>query len=170
RIYLVGWTRAELGASHLHLLHGAAGGEIPRVDLARAPAILARAAAAVRHGLVTAAHDLSEGGLAVALAEMAFSGGFGVTFDLERVPGARAGDTALRTAEILFSESPTRLLFEVPPERAAAFEAHWAGWPAAAIGETTAQPVLVARRGPGRPVFEAALDRLEKAWQTPLIR
>jgi phosphoribosylformylglycinamidine synthase II len=170
RIYLVGVTRAELGASHLHLLHGGAGGRIPRVDLDRAPGILERAAAAVREGLVTAAHDLSEGGLAVALAEMAFSGGFGADVDLERVPGAGEGEAPLSTAEILFAESPTRLLFEVPPDRAAAFEAHWKGWPAAWIGETTADRVLRGRRGAGRTVLEAELERLEKAWRTPLIR
>jgi len=167
RLYLAGWTRCELGASHLHLLHGAAGGRIPRVDLNRAPVLLDRAASTVRQGLALSAHDLSEGGLAVALAEMAFSGGMGVEVDLDRIPVPEG--EALRPHEALFSESPTRLLFEVSETKAEALEAHWADLPLACIGTTREAEILIVRDGIGKSILEAPITDLKKAWQTPLI-
>src|SRR5262249_55817697 len=71
-LYLVGATRDEMGGSHYHLVHGMTGGDVPRVDTAIAPRIFRALHAAITGGLVRACHDLSEGGLAVAAAEMAF--------------------------------------------------------------------------------------------------
>jgi phosphoribosylformylglycinamidine synthase len=166
RIYLAGVTRAELGASHLHLLFGGKGGTLPRVDLDTAPAILSGAAGAVRSGLATAAHDASEGGLAVALAEMAFAGGVGLTVDLDAVPT----DEDLALHEILFSETPTRILFEVPEDRATDFETHWrdAGLEAHPIGRGNRTESLVFTRN-GTTVMDASLGELKRAWQRPLI-
>jgi phosphoribosylformylglycinamidine synthase len=166
RIYLAGVTRAEMGASHLHIFFGSKGGVLPRVDLETAPAVLTATARAVQRGLVTAAHDLSEGGLAVALAEMAFAGGIGVTFDLDAVPT----DGKPEPHEILFSETPTRILFEVPEDRAPAFEAHWveAGLEAHPIGRGNGTGTFVAVRD-GETVFEVPIADLKRAWQTPLL-
>jgi phosphoribosylformylglycinamidine synthase len=176
-LYLAGVTRAELGASHLHIHFGGGagarsgqgktGGAIPQVDLATAPATLTCAAAAVRAGLVRAAHDLSEGGLAIAMAEMAFSGGVGLRVDLDSVI---VGGDALATHELLFSESPTRMLFEVAPSAIEAFEAHWkaAGVAVARIGAAMPEPRLVVQHG-GATVVDEPLDRLKAKWQTPLV-
>ena len=76
-LYLVGETKDELGGSHFALVNGLAGGQVPTVDPAQAPTTFAAVHAAIRGGLVRACHDLSEGGLAVAAAEMAFAGGLG---------------------------------------------------------------------------------------------
>jgi len=76
-LYLLGQTRDEMGGSHYHLVRGLSGGAVPRPDLERAPGLFAQLHAAIRQGLVRACHDLSEGGLAAALAEMAFAGGIG---------------------------------------------------------------------------------------------
>src|SRR5262249_53357141 len=76
-LYIVGVTRAELGGTHYHLVHGMGGGEPPRVDPEVAPRIFRALHGAMARGLVRACHDLSEGGLAVAAAEMAFAGGIG---------------------------------------------------------------------------------------------
>src|SRR5262249_19682221 len=76
-LYLIGATRNELGGSHYHLVHGLEGGTVPRVDVETALHIFARLHAAIEGGLVRSVHDLSEGGLAVAAAEMAFAGGVG---------------------------------------------------------------------------------------------
>ena len=83
---------------------------------------------AIRKGLVRACHDLSEGGLAVAAAEMALAGLLGLDIDLGRVlykgiVGARDINTVL-----LFSESASRFLVEVSPGQRDAFEAHWSSW------------------------------------------
>src|SRR5579885_850468 len=76
-LLLVGVTKDEMGGSHYNLVTGRDGGAVPRPDLALAPRTFARLYDMIRRGLVRACHDLSEGGLAVALAEMAFAGGVG---------------------------------------------------------------------------------------------
>jgi phosphoribosylformylglycinamidine synthase len=142
-VYLVGLTHAELGGSHYLRRLGLAGGRVPRPDLELAPRHLRALHAALRDGLVRAAHDLSEGGLAVAAAEMAFAGDLGLELELERVPLAPlpAGCDARATA--LFSESCTRFLVEVAPQHAAAFEARFEDLDLARVGRVRADARLV---------------------------
>ena len=85
-VYLLGKTGAELGGSEYLALQGVIGNSVPVVDAARAYSRY-RAYHAGGHGtgLVASCHDLSDGGLAVAAAESAFAGGFGMTLDLSRV-------------------------------------------------------------------------------------
>src|SRR5205085_11309053 len=111
------------------------GGEPPRVDLATAPLLFKTLHAAIRAGLVRSCHDLSEGGLAVAAAEMAFAGGVGA--DLKR-----PADDGLSDAAWLFSESATRFLVEVTPEQSAAFELCFTGQALTFVGQTTKEPRL----------------------------
>jgi hypothetical protein len=85
-LYLVGLTRNELGGSHFALIAGLDGGEMPKVDAAAAKQTFAAMHQAIHAGLVRACHDLSEGGLAVAAAEMAFAGGLGAKIRLDAAP------------------------------------------------------------------------------------
>jgi phosphoribosylformylglycinamidine synthase len=110
------------------------------VNLELAPPLMAALHHAIDSGLVRACHDLSEGGLAVAAAEMAFAGGLGLDLTL---PGNLAAAVAL------FSESPSRFLAEVHPDRAAAFEQTLHGFPLTRIGTVTTDPTLVVRAGVG---------------------
>ncbi len=112
-LILIGRTAAEFAGSHLDLVQGAPldAGVVPAID-PDAPATYRQLHAAMRAGLVVACHDLSEGGLAVALAEMCISGRLGARIDV--LP-----DDDLVTA--LFSESSGRLIVEVRPQRADAF-------------------------------------------------
>ncbi|HEY5316175.1 MAG TPA: AIR synthase-related protein, partial [Pirellulales bacterium] len=87
-LYQVGVTREELGGSHFSLVEGLAGGHVPQVDPVVAKATFIGLHAAIDAGLVRACHDLSEGGLAVAAAEMAFAGGLGARIFLGQVPHA----------------------------------------------------------------------------------
>ena len=120
-IYLVGETKDELGGSHFSKVHGLAGGRVPKVDAKTAKATFAAVHRAIAAGAVRACHDLSEGGLAAAVAEMALAGGLGAKIDLALVPNRLPAEKSL-DATLLFSESNTRFLCEVPPESAAAFE------------------------------------------------
>jgi phosphoribosylformylglycinamidine synthase len=158
-LYLVGETRDELGGSHLYLVTGQRGGNVPRVDLESAPKIFAAVHQAIASGFVRSCHDLSEGGLAVAAAEMAFAGHVGA--DLTPA-GSLSDDVAL------FSESPTRFLVEVKPEHAAAFEACFAGLPLAKVGATVAEPRLRIAGASGEWVVWVKLSELKEAWQKPL--
>ncbi|MHB1033981.1 MAG: phosphoribosylformylglycinamidine synthase subunit PurL [Pirellulales bacterium] len=160
-LYQVGATKNELGGSHFALVESLDGGQVPQVDAELAKRTFAAMFRAIDAGLVRACHDLSEGGLAVAAAEMAFAGGLGARIDLGHAPHAVELDTeaaacafqmaamtpgeALHalvalpeaTVILLFSESNTRFLCEVRPEDAHGFEAALAGIPHARIGEVT---------------------------------
>src|SRR5262245_48205239 len=169
RLYLVGETRPELGGSLLHHLEerhleGRRGGTVPGVDLARAPRILAALHGGIQAGEVASCHDLSEGGLAVAAAEMAFGGGLGIALDLARVPALPAPVGWDADACRLFSESCTRFLVEVAPAHAAGFERRLTGLPCAPVGEVRAEPALAVRGVAGRPLFELALEELRRAF------
>ena len=169
-LYLVGSTGNELGGSHYTLVEGLNGGHVPRVDPARAKAAFAAMHRAIHAGLVRACHDLSEGGLAVAAAEMAFAGECGATISLDAVPTDLPRVERVPTV-LLFSESSTRFLCEVPADSADAFERALAGVPAARIGRVTEAARLVITAGSdaqARPVVRADLADLKEAWQAPL--
>jgi phosphoribosylformylglycinamidine synthase len=162
-LYLVGVTRDELGGSHYHLIHGLSGGKVPMPDLALAPRIFAKLHEAISGGLVRACHDLSEGGLAVAVAEMAFAGGVGAD-----VTALGTADGNLADAVRLFSESPTRFVVEVRPNQAAAFEACLAGVPHSRVGQTVKESRLRIAGAGGEWLVWVELPRLKEAWQKPL--
>jgi phosphoribosylformylglycinamidine (FGAM) synthase-like enzyme len=105
-------TRDEMGGSHFALVNNLDGGQVPTVDPTRARETFAAVHRAISTGLVRACHDLSEGGLAVAVAEMAFAGGLGAQIDLHAVPTSCTLDNP---AVRLFSESNSRFLCEVLP-------------------------------------------------------
>jgi phosphoribosylformylglycinamidine synthase len=169
-IYLVGLTRDELGGSHFALVENLEGGQAPQVDLSLAPQIFTAMHRAIQAGLVRACHDLSEGGMAVAAAEMAFAGGVGAELRLTHVPaaGVEPHDAVSRSAVLLFAESNTRFLCEVPEENSRVFEALLADAPFARIGKTTATHRLRIVNPDATLAVDANLDDLKEAWQAPL--
>ncbi|MBN1506154.1 MAG: phosphoribosylformylglycinamidine synthase subunit PurL, partial [Sedimentisphaerales bacterium] len=134
-LFIVGRTLDELGGSHYYKVHGHLGANAPRLDLALAPRIAQRIAAAITEGLVVSCHDCSEGGLAVALAEMAFAGGLGIEADLRGLPKSK---DCSRTDAQLFSESNSRYVVEVTPEDYDAFARRMLNLPFGQIGQVTA--------------------------------
>ena len=165
-LFVVGETRDELGGSHFSLVHNLSGGQVPVVDPPRAKATFAVMHESICTGLVCACHDLSEGGLAVAAAEMAFAGALGAELNLDAVPLA---DASLAAVTVCFSESNSRFLCEVPPAKAADFQRQWSAVPCAQVGRVVAEPSLVIRQSAeSRPVVKATLAELKEAWQAPL--
>jgi phosphoribosylformylglycinamidine synthase II/phosphoribosylformylglycinamidine synthase I len=162
RMYLLGTTRDELGGSHLQALYGAEDGRVPQVR-DDAPALMRRLTRTIGDGLVLSCHDLSEGGLGVAAAEMALAGGRGIRIELDRVPGE-----ASTVHSMLFSESPGRFLVEVSPEHARAFEAALVGLPYAEIGRTEDEPGFVVSHS-GHAVVDVSVAALDGAWRTELV-
>ena len=86
-LYIIGETFNELGGSEYYKLKGYLGASVPKVKGAKAKRTFKAVTKAIDEGLVKSCHDLSEGGLAVAAAEMAFAGGYGLEIDLCKVPG-----------------------------------------------------------------------------------
>jgi len=168
-LYLIGQTHNELGGSHFALVQSLSGGQVPRVDPQQAKRTFAALHRAIRGGLVRACHDLSEGGLAVAAAEMAFAGQRGARIRLDQVPcPPGAAEPGELDAVLLFAESNTRLLCEVPPEHASAFEAALAGVPHARVGDVTDFGRLEVLGRDGTAVIDADISVLKEAWQKPL--
>jgi phosphoribosylformylglycinamidine synthase subunit PurSL len=172
-LLLLGTTRNELGGSLWCHIHAQEGGRVPRVDPALGKSCMKAIHAAIERGLLRSCHDLSEGGLAVALAEMAFAGGLGAQVTLEQVPRGADASTDL---VLLFSESPTRFVVEARPECLGELAEVWNGVPFGRLGEVTegtvkrggAAPRLTVRGSGGRVVIDAGTVELKAAWQRPL--
>jgi len=164
-LYLIGATRNEMAGSHFHLVAGLQGGAVPRVELELAPKIFRAIHASIKGGLVRSCHDLSEGGLAVAVAEMAFAGGIGADIaGLKEMVGAEKESDEVR----LFSESTTRFVVEVKPENVQAFRTRMNEVPLTLLGKTVAEPRLRIAGSNGEWLIWAKLSELKEAWQRPL--
>lgn len=113
-VMMIGWHRAELGGSeYLKVINGKITGDAPSFEIDQEVRLQKVVLAAIRGGLVSAAHDCSEGGLLVALAEMTFGAGVGV---VSTVPFAHH-------AADLFGEAQSRILVSVPPQHVDALTA-----------------------------------------------
>ncbi|MGH7353808.1 MAG: phosphoribosylformylglycinamidine synthase subunit PurL [Candidatus Rokuibacteriota bacterium] len=164
RIALLGGDAVSLGGSeYLWTAHGRLAGRLAPLDLELERRVQAAVRAAVSAGLVTAAHDCSEGGLAVALAE----GCVAAPPSVARTPvGCDVlVEPARRADEALFGEGPSRVIVTVEPARAREFEGLMAesAIPWRWIG-TTGGDRLVVRYG-GDALVDVPLERLERAWR-----
>ena len=163
-LFLVGVTKNEMGGSHYHLVQGLAGGTPPQVDTRLAPRLFHKLHEAIGRGCIRSCHDLSEGGLAVAVAEMAFAGGVGA--DLTGL-GAIAPSEADEV--LLFAESTSRFVIEVAPEHVVQIRASFgADVPLYPLGQTTREQRLRIAGGDGEWVVWAPLADLKGVWRKPL--
>jgi len=164
-VYLVGETFPELGGSEYYRLKGFVGKSVPKVRAEQAKKIFSALVKAVDSRLIRACHDLSEGGLGVSAAEMAFSGGYGVELWLDKVPGA---DKIKRNDLVLFSESNSRFLVEVPEGNREEFEALMKNVAHASIGKIVKSKSLSVYGLNGEVVVDAALNKLMERWKSTL--
>ncbi len=164
-IYIIGKTYDELGASHYYELFNELGKNVPQVRKEDALALFNAVSLATSKSLIRAMHDLSEGGLAVSAAEMAFAGGLGIEIDINRVPA----EGNLSSDKILFSESNSRFLAEVNEKSMAAFEKilNDANVCFAKIGEVTnSKSVTIADDKDA--LINCDIAELKASWQRPL--
>ena len=166
-IYLIGPTYLELGGSHYYDILGYIGNSVPRQRPKLAKAIFKALTKATSLGLVSSIHDCSEGGLAVALAEMAFAGGLGMELFLSEIncpePNGR-----LRNDFLLFSESNSRFLVEVEPKKRKTFEKVMRGIPKGLIGCVSEKNILRVYGLDGKVCIESDISVLKEAWKRPL--
>ncbi|MBJ6361170.1 phosphoribosylformylglycinamidine synthase subunit PurL [Paenibacillus sp. GCM10012307] len=157
RIILVGNTKAELGGSELqYVVHGVTEGRPPTLDLAGEKKLLDAVLGAIQKGYVASAHDLSEGGLAAALAESAISGKLGAQVNVQ---------SDLRPDIALFSESQSRILLTAKPEQAETLNKWLAeqGVVSAEIGIVKGTELNIQVNG--QPAVQAPVEQLEKVWK-----
>jgi phosphoribosylformylglycinamidine synthase II len=156
-LYLIGETKDEMGGSHYNLVNGVTGGNVPTVDKEMAPKIFRALHQAIKQGLILSCHDLSEGGLAVAAAEMAFAGGVGVEISV-----------SINPLTTLFAESNTRFVVEVKEADAILVESIFKGQMLQSIGKTTVTPFFSVVDSKGGSVIQASLAELKAHWQSAL--
>ena len=164
-IYSIGLTKNELGGSVYLDTLGQLGCDVPQVNYKRGIKIFQALSKAVQQRLLCAVHDCSDGGLAVALAEMAFSGGYGVTAQLPDIPYEGKD---LRDNILLFSESNSRFIVEVRPEHAARFERLIKGVPYGLIGQVEQKAEFKIFGLKENKCVDTNIQALKDAWQKPL--
>lgn len=175
RLYVVGQTNEEMGGSHLGLVTGLTGGQVPQVNAEQALKTYRAMHRAIESGLVRSCHDASEGGLSVAIAEMAFAGGLGAKFDLRHLPFASPDtDPQLKNVLGLFSESNSRFIVEVEPQNCEAFEQAFAGCAVADCGEVDESATLQIigysrnKKDQSTTLIELNIDEMKQRWQARL--
>ena len=152
KVYLVGKTRDDFAGSELQkMMIGGISGVVKPFDLSHTHDYMKRLLAVMETGHVASAHDLSEGGLGVALAEMLFHTDLGLDLTLPMI-----------NADQFFSESPGRFVVTVPERAMAEFEATLAG-DAVLIGEVTNSHWLEAKLANGE--VNANVCELQKKWE-----
>ncbi len=161
-LFIVGETKDELGGSHFYKIHDQIGPNVPKLDLEKAPKIARKIAEAIDSGLVASCHDCSEGGLAVALAEMAFAGSVGIEANLNALP--KSPDCSDVDSQ-LFSESNSRYIVEIEPENYDSFAKLMLNLPFGQIGKVTDEKTLVIKSCLGKTVINLDLDSMKQAWQ-----
>jgi phosphoribosylformylglycinamidine (FGAM) synthase-like enzyme len=163
-LFLVGVTKAELGGSHYELVHGLSSTAVPQPDLDRAPRIFRAIHAAITSSLVRSCHDLSEGGLAVAIAEMAFAGGLGIDASLNEF--GKMDETI-----VLFSESNSRFLVEVEEDLVDQFTElirREGNLPLVRLGSFNESGRVAIRGCEGDLLINESIDVLKACWQERL--
>ena len=162
-LMIAGVTKNELGGSHYAFVNNLKGGSVPRVDPKAALKLFQATHACMQRGLIRSCHDLSEGGLAVAIAEMSFAGGLGVEVNLDNVPTEGDCNALVR----LFSESNSRFVFEVEPGNVDAVKAAIGGVPVSEIGHVVdGDGVTISEAGSS--AMASRFGEMRQRWQEPL--
>ena len=166
-IYIIGNTFNEMGGSHYLMLSNKIGNTVPVVNNRFAPIVMKKVQNAIKNGLIRSCHDCSEGGLGVTLSEMAFSGGIGADVSLKNVPKKTK---ISRNDVLLFSESNSRFIAEVPLKLRSEFEKFMKGTPCGLIGQCKDSNMLRVEGIDGNIVIEATLAELKKSWKATLSK
>jgi phosphoribosylformylglycinamidine synthase len=134
---------------------------VPQFDPASALSIYKAYYECVKAGQILSAHDISEGGLAVTLAEMAFSGKAGIDITL---------DGTIPAAAALFNESPGQIVIEVSPDHLESVSARFSGQPFAVIGKASAAHTNLTVHQKGTPLLNEDLTSLKALWKSGLAK
>jgi phosphoribosylformylglycinamidine synthase len=162
-VYLIGkQTEKELGGSEYYKLMNVEGGVVPKTD----PVILQHSMkgllACIKKGYISACHDVSEGGIAACLSEMAIGGDRGATIDVSEI------GNELRTDFKLFSESNTRWIVEVKKDTQTEFEKLLKKEHVmfTLLGKTKGKHLVIQDKK--KTVIDLDVDVLRECWRKPI--
>lgn len=169
-LFQIGVTGDHLGGSHWTLVNQISGGKVPTVLPERAKQTFIHLHDAIQKGLVRSCHDMSEGGLAVAVAEMAFAGGLGAQINtdavgIEILPSEPESeiDLSYATAALLFAESNTRFVVEIEPENIDQFKTAMGDIDVQQLGMVISEPQLTIHVA-HNTIIQSDLMTLKNAW------
>ncbi len=166
-IYCIGTTANEMGGSSYFTMNNYKSGNVPKVNFKRNRRTFERLSQCVKKRLIRSCHDISDGGLGVTLAEMAFSGNVGMNVSLPEVKH-RINKNELRDDIILFSESNGRFVVEIEKNKKKEFEKILEGVSFSLIGRTVQEAHLRVTGIDNSIVLNCGLASLKQAWQSPL--
>ena len=169
-LWVLGFTQSPMGGSVWANHYLSEPAPVPTVDQELALKVFHALHAAIRKGLIRSCHDISEGGLAVTLAEMAMGGHLGLRASLRDIP---CQDGAAIDTVLLYNESPSRFVVEVAAGAAEALAELWAELPVGRLGE------VVGAGQPGQDrvqikgldqtlLIDSSISELKTAWKQPL--
>ncbi len=165
-VYMIGETRDEMGGSHYNEATGRQleEGNVPKVDAEKGKKTFAAVEEAIKKKTVLSCHDCSEGGMAVALAEMCLAGGIGADVELRNMPNSGG----IRDEIALFSESQTRFIAEVESWKEAEFESIMRkhGSSCGKIGKAKGKKLTATSSG--KKLIDADIKELKESWQKTL--
>jgi len=161
-VYIVGQTLPELGGSEYYKLKGFVGKSVPKVKAVSAKKSIDALVKTIDLGCMRACHDLSEGGLAVAAAEMSFTGACGIDLWLKKVPKPKSMN---RNDFIMFSESNSRFLVEVVERQRQDFEDLMRGNAFSIVGRVKKEPCFSVYGLGDKRVVDVSLTELKNAWK-----
>lgn len=163
-VYIIGETKDEMGGSEWLAMKNFTGNNVPRVNACSALKIYRALHKAIQQGVIASCHDCSDGGLVVALAETAFAGMWGMKIDLSSVPysGQKRNDC------ILFSETASRFIVTVSPEKQRKLEKIMAGNIVGLIGTVAKDNLFEVKGIEGNLIIREKISALKSAWQKTL--
>ena len=162
-VYVLGWTRDELGASEYYEHFGVVGLNAPQVDLSETLPLYHALERAVAEGLPASCRGIYRGGLGIHAAMAAFAGGLGMTLDLTGVPRKEP----LSDDRLLFSESCGRFIVTVPLDRKDAFEHLFEGLPCSVVGMVSETPRFIVQGSGGDVLVDEPVGALKDSWRRP---
>ncbi|MBP6941569.1 MAG: hypothetical protein KBB65_07335 [Syntrophorhabdaceae bacterium] len=162
-VIVIGKTYPELGGSEYFSMMGRSGNIPPKGRGSIAKKTFACLEKAIGLGIVRSCHDISDGGMACALAESAFAGGLGIDADLSKAPQAGI----FRDDFLLFSESQSRFIVSLKEKDLDRFQKIFRAVPYGVIGAVRADAKFIVRGLDGNVVIDTEIDALIDAWQKP---
>lgn len=160
KIYVLGQTQVLMGGSHYYQLMGWQARYCPQVNFAANKKLYQQLHQAIMAGVVNSCHDVSDGGMAITVAECMIASGLGARLEFDALS---EDSPEVRWDELLFSESVGRFVVSVKPEHVESFENYFLGSHCLYLGEVTDSPTLNIDTVMG-PTIELSLQALKQAW------
>ncbi len=170
-VYVIGITRDEMGGSEYYAYLGEReqgerwiGNRVPGVDARGARDRYEKVSRAVQEGVLASCAPVGPGGLAFTLAKMTMASGLGLSLDITHLPR----ESHMPLYKVLFSETPSRMVVTVDPEKRSAFESIIKGGPMDLLGKITPSKRLSVRGPGGKKIIDVEADRLKESYKRTL--